>query len=210
MWRGIVVIGLLCFFLSCTTTDAGTPQQKPDTGKPITSSSASFEQATSVTASITNKDAQKAETLNPSENQTTQKTSPAMEIDSAVSGEDKSSAISFNLLAKEKVSYHNIFHPSPFVPRIIVKTETVKKKTSETSITQNASYSYTPTQSSSSSRSATTSTKTGYTPWMTENGDIYNRDNDGDGRVETVYVRGYYRKNGTYVRSHYRAKPRRR
>jgi hypothetical protein len=42
-----------------------------------------------------------------------------------------------------------------------------------------------------------------------ENGDVYGADNDGDGRVETVFVRGYYRKDGTYVRSHYRAKPRR-
>jgi hypothetical protein len=42
-----------------------------------------------------------------------------------------------------------------------------------------------------------------------ENGDIYGIDNDGDGRAETVFVRGYYRKDGTYVRSHYRAKPRR-
>jgi hypothetical protein len=42
-----------------------------------------------------------------------------------------------------------------------------------------------------------------------ENGDLYGVDNDGDGRRETVFVRGYYRKNGTYVRSHYRAKPRR-
>jgi hypothetical protein len=42
-----------------------------------------------------------------------------------------------------------------------------------------------------------------------ENGDIYGADNDGDGRRETVFVSGYYRKDGTYVRSHYRARPRR-
>ena len=51
--------------------------------------------------------------------------------------------------------------------------------------------------------------KTIYTPPRAENGDSYNRDNDGDGRVEPVYVKGYYRKDGTYVRSHYRAAPRR-
>ncbi len=39
-----------------------------------------------------------------------------------------------------------------------------------------------------------------------ENGDLYGVDNDGDGRRETVFVHGYYRKDGTYVRSHYRAK----
>ena len=45
-------------------------------------------------------------------------------------------------------------------------------------------------------------------PYVAENGDIYNRDNDGDGRVEPTYVRGYYRNDGVYVRSHYRAIPR--
>jgi hypothetical protein len=42
---------------------------------------------------------------------------------------------------------------------------------------------------------------------VAENGDLYGYDNDGDGRTETVYVKGYYRKDGTYVRSHYRASP---
>ncbi len=42
-----------------------------------------------------------------------------------------------------------------------------------------------------------------------ENGDRPGVDNDGDGRVEPVHVRGYYRKDGTYVRGHYRASPRR-
>lgn len=46
-------------------------------------------------------------------------------------------------------------------------------------------------------------------PAVAENGDIQGADNDGDGRSEPVYVGGYYRKDGTYVRGHYRAKPRR-
>ena len=46
-------------------------------------------------------------------------------------------------------------------------------------------------------------------PHVAENGDVRGRDNDGDGRSEPVHVRGYYRKDGTYVRGHYRAKPRR-
>ena len=46
-------------------------------------------------------------------------------------------------------------------------------------------------------------------PPRAENGDIFGRDNDGDGRIETVHVRGYFKKNGTYVRSHYRAAPHR-
>ena len=46
-------------------------------------------------------------------------------------------------------------------------------------------------------------------PYRSENGDIKGYDNDGDGRLEPTYVKGYYKSNGTYVRSHYRAKPRR-
>jgi len=48
-----------------------------------------------------------------------------------------------------------------------------------------------------------------YPPPVAENGDIRGADNDGDGRAEPVYVRGYTRKDGTYVRGHYRASPRR-
>lgn len=51
---------------------------------------------------------------------------------------------------------------------------------------------------------------TAYPPAVAENGDIRGVDNDGDGRSEPVYVRGYIRKDGTYVRGHYRARPRRR
>ena len=48
-----------------------------------------------------------------------------------------------------------------------------------------------------------------YTPPVAQNGDIKGYDNDGDGRLEPTYVNGYYKSDGTYVRSHYRAKPRR-
>jgi hypothetical protein len=43
-------------------------------------------------------------------------------------------------------------------------------------------------------------------PPVAENGDYRNRDNDGDGRVESIHVRSYYRRDGTYVRGHYRAR----
>lgn len=49
-----------------------------------------------------------------------------------------------------------------------------------------------------------------YQPSVAENGDVRGRDNDGDGRSEPVHVRGYHRKDGTYVRGHYRAAPSRR
>ncbi len=45
------------------------------------------------------------------------------------------------------------------------------------------------------------------TPYRAENGDIRGSDNDGDGRAESVYVRGYTRSDGTTVRGHYRASP---
>tara|TARA_Y100000768_G_scaffold387977_1_gene381283 strand:- start:665 stop:1036 length:372 start_codon:yes stop_codon:yes gene_type:complete len=51
-------------------------------------------------------------------------------------------------------------------------------------------------------------TYNGYCNNRSENGDCKGFDNDGDGRIEPVYVKGYYRKDGTYVRSHYRASPR--
>lgn len=44
---------------------------------------------------------------------------------------------------------------------------------------------------------------------VAENGDVRGFDNDGDGRTEPVHVRGYFRKDGTYVQGHYRARPRR-
>jgi len=45
-------------------------------------------------------------------------------------------------------------------------------------------------------------------PDIAQNGDVRGADNDGDGRVEPVFVRGYYKQDGTYVRSHYRASAR--
>lgn len=39
-----------------------------------------------------------------------------------------------------------------------------------------------------------------------ENGDIYNIDNDGDGRREPTYIGEYIKTDGTYVRGHYRAR----
>ena len=43
-------------------------------------------------------------------------------------------------------------------------------------------------------------------PYVAENGSYYGQLND-NGVPKTVYIRGYYRKDGTYVRSHYRSPP---
>jgi len=43
-------------------------------------------------------------------------------------------------------------------------------------------------------------------PFVAENGSYYGQPNE-NGIPKTVYVRGYYRKDGTYVRSHYRSPP---
>ena len=40
-----------------------------------------------------------------------------------------------------------------------------------------------------------------------ENGSYYGEISNETGRPKTVYVNGYFRKDGTYVRSHYRSKP---
>jgi len=44
-------------------------------------------------------------------------------------------------------------------------------------------------------------------PKIAENGDVRGRDNDGDGRKEPVFVKGYTKKNGTVVQGQYRALP---
>ena len=44
---------------------------------------------------------------------------------------------------------------------------------------------------------------------IAENGTYYGQISETTGRPKTVYVKGYYRKDGTYVRSHYRSPPRR-
>ena len=46
-------------------------------------------------------------------------------------------------------------------------------------------------------------------PSFAENGSYYGQISENTGRPKTVSVRGYYRKDGTYVRSHYRSPPRR-
>ena len=48
-----------------------------------------------------------------------------------------------------------------------------------------------------------------FSPFVAENGSYYGEISDYTGRPKTVHVRGYYRKDGTYVRGHYRSKPRR-
>lgn len=45
-------------------------------------------------------------------------------------------------------------------------------------------------------------------PLIAENGSYYGEISAATGRPKTVYVRGYYRKDGTYVRGHYRSRPR--
>jgi hypothetical protein len=46
-------------------------------------------------------------------------------------------------------------------------------------------------------------------PPIAENGSYYGEISKATGRPKTVYVHGYYRRDGTYVRSHYRSPPRR-
>jgi hypothetical protein len=44
---------------------------------------------------------------------------------------------------------------------------------------------------------------------VTENVGCYGEGSENTGRPKTVHVSGYYRKDGTYVRGHYRCTPRR-
>jgi hypothetical protein len=53
------------------------------------------------------------------------------------------------------------------------------------------------------------STSGGYSvtsPGIAENGSYYGQISENTGRPKTVHVDGYYRRDGTYVRSHYRSK----
>jgi hypothetical protein len=60
-----------------------------------------------------------------------------------------------------------------------------------------------------SPRPPSTSTTTGeIKPLCAENGSCYGDISPNTGRPKTVAVRGYYRKDGTYVRGHYRSAPR--
>lgn len=47
-----------------------------------------------------------------------------------------------------------------------------------------------------------------FKPSIEENGSYYGQISQNTGRPKTVHVKGYYRKNGTYVRGHYRSRPR--
>jgi hypothetical protein len=47
------------------------------------------------------------------------------------------------------------------------------------------------------------------TPTCAENDSCFGDISSYTGRPKTVHVRGYYRKDGTYVRGHYRTPPRR-
>jgi len=53
---------------------------------------------------------------------------------------------------------------------------------------------------------STSSANSTRTPRTAENGDVRGRDNDGDGQAESVYVRGYTRKDGVRIEGHYRKK----
>jgi hypothetical protein len=57
--------------------------------------------------------------------------------------------------------------------------------------------------------SSTTYEKDTYKPAVAENGSYYGEPSKATGNPKTVHVKGYYRKDGTYVRGHYRSKPRR-
>ena len=46
-----------------------------------------------------------------------------------------------------------------------------------------------------------------FIPFYAENGSYYGQISELTERPKTIYVRGYYRKDGTYVRSHYRSRP---
>ena len=63
-------------------------------------------------------------------------------------------------------------------------------------------------QSSTYSSLQTTQPSSSYSRACAENGSCYGDISVNTGRAKTVRVGGYYRRDGTYVRGHYRSKPR--
>jgi len=53
---------------------------------------------------------------------------------------------------------------------------------------------------------APTPTTSAVSPGVAENGSYYGQISDATGKPKTTHVNGYYRKDGTYVRGHYRSK----
>jgi len=51
--------------------------------------------------------------------------------------------------------------------------------------------------------------RSSYNPPVAENGSYYGEISERTGRPKTVHISGYYRRDGTYVREHYRSSPRR-
>ena len=46
-----------------------------------------------------------------------------------------------------------------------------------------------------------------YVPFLAENGSYYGQFSEQAGKPKTVYVKSYFRKDGTYVKGHYRSAP---
>ena len=63
------------------------------------------------------------------------------------------------------------------------------------------------TPASASTQSSETQPTAG-APVCAENNSCYGDKSENTGRPKTIHVEGYYRKDGTYVRGHYRSKPR--
>jgi hypothetical protein len=61
---------------------------------------------------------------------------------------------------------------------------------------------------SSDSTSVKPSRSAAAAPACAENGSCYGDVSENTGRPKTIYVDGYYRRDGTYVRGHYRSAPR--
>jgi len=75
--------------------------------------------------------------------------------------------------------------------------------------TPSSAESYSTSQQQESSVPYYVPPRTVYQPPVAENGSYYGEISEGTGRPKTVHVEGYTRRDGTYVREHYRSAPRR-
>lgn len=90
--------------------------------------------------------------------------------------------------------------PSPLTASYLLRSPT-----SQVSVFPVGSSTLRSTSAVTASRSPLPDLSTASNPNIAQNGDVRGRDNDGDGRTESVHVRGYTKADGTVMRSHYRA-----
>lgn len=109
--------------------------------------------------------------------------------------------------------YHTVHHStreSKYQPHKSRKSTTTQNTDTGKSLPKSPTLPIFKPESRTNSNILPTTKAPSYSPPVAENGSYYGETSKLTGRPKTVHVNGYYRKDGTYVRGHYRSSPRRR